>query len=35
MTTVVNLSHSGSTAHSTVGDNQPAYLATIVLRLNG
>jgi hypothetical protein len=33
MTTVVDLSRSGSTAHNTVGDNQPAYVTTIVLRL--
>jgi hypothetical protein len=34
MTTVVDLSRSDSTAHDTVGDNQPAYVTTIVLRLS-
>ncbi|MEU3909044.1 hypothetical protein [Streptomyces goshikiensis] len=33
MTTVVDLSRSGSTAHNTVGDKQPAHVTTIVLRL--
>jgi len=33
MITVVDLSRSGSTAHNTVGDNQRAYVTTIVLRL--
>ncbi len=33
MTTLVDLSRSGSTAHNAVGDNQPAYVTTIVLRL--